>query len=63
MRVKYFAWFDSKHEKTEFVNLLRECRSDMEAVSKVMERYPEINMSEAMGVVENFKKKINTKKS
>lgn len=61
MRVRYFAWFETKHEKTEFVNLIKSCRSDMEAISKVMDKYPDLNMSEAAGIVDNFKKEINTK--
>lgn len=61
MRVKYFAWFETKHEKTEFVNLIKSCRSDMEAIGKVMDKYPNLNMSEAAGIVDNFKKEINTK--
>ena len=28
MRVRYFAWFDSKHERTEFINLLKMCIRD-----------------------------------
>ena len=35
MRVRYFAWFDSKHERTEFINLLRSAKSDIDAVNKV----------------------------
>lgn len=61
MRVRYFAWFETKHEKTEFVNLIKSCRSDMEAIGKVMDKYPNLNMSEAAGIVDNFKKEINTK--
>jgi hypothetical protein len=61
MRVRYFAWFETKHEKTEFVNLIKSCRSDMEAIGKVMDKYPDLNMSEAAGIVDNFKKEINTK--
>lgn len=58
MRVKYFAWFDSKHEKTEFINLLRTCRSDIEATSKLMQKYPDLKMSEVAGIVDNFKQEI-----
>lgn len=61
MRVRYFAWFETKHEKTEFINLIKSCRSDMEAIGKVMDKYPDLNMSEAAGIVDNFKKEINTK--
>ena len=54
MRVRYFAWFDSKHERTEFINLLRSAKSN-----KVMQKYPELTLSEVSGIVNNFKKEIN----
>lgn len=59
MRVRYFAWFDSKNERTEFINLLRSAKSDIDAVNKVMQKYPELTLSEVSGIVNNFKKEIN----
>ena len=59
MRVRYFAWFDSKHESTEFINFLRSAKSDIDAVNKVMQKYPELTLSEVSGIVNNFKKEIN----
>lgn len=59
MRVRYFAWFDSKCERTEFINLLRSAKSDIDAVNKVMQKYPELTLSEVSGIVNNFKKEIN----
>lgn len=59
MRVRYFAWFDSKHERAEFINLLRSAKSDIDAVNKVMQKYPELTLSEVSGIVNNFKKEIN----
>lgn len=59
MRVRYFAWFDSKLERTEFINLLRSAKSDIDAVNKVMQKYPELTLSEVSGIVNNFKKEIN----
>lgn len=59
MRVRYFAWFSSKHERTEFINLLRSAKSDIDAVNKVMQKYPELTLSEVSGIVNNFKKEIN----
>lgn len=59
MRVRYFAWFESKHEKTEFVNLIKSAKSDIDAVNKVMQKYPELTLSEVSGIVDNFKKEIN----
>lgn len=59
MQVRYFAWFDSKHEKTEFINLLRSAKSDIDAVNKVMSKYPELSLSEVNGIVDNFKNEIN----
>lgn len=59
MHVRYFAWFDSKYERTEFINLLRSAKSDVDAVNKVMQKYPELTLSEVSGIVNNFKKEIN----
>ena len=58
MQIRYFAWFETKHENTEFIKLLNSCRSDIEAVNKVSERYPELPYSKVQGVVDNFKKEI-----
>ena len=58
MQIRYFAWFETKHEKTEFIKLLNSCRSDIEAVNKVSERYPELPYSKVQGVVDNYKKEI-----
>lgn len=59
MHVRYFAWFDSKHERTKFINLLKSAKSDIDAVNKVMSKYPELSLSEVSGIVNNFKKEIN----
>lgn len=59
MRIRYFAWFDSKAEKNEFIGLINSSRSDIEAIRKVMDKYPELKMAEAAGVVDNFKKELN----
>lgn len=59
MRVKYFAWFESKHEKTEFIKLIRSSKSDIDALNRVMSKYPEISLAEASGVVDNFKNEID----
>lgn len=61
MQVKYYAWFETKHEKTEFIHLLNSCRSEMEAFAKVMDKYPNLSISQVNGIVENFKTEINKK--
>jgi hypothetical protein len=61
MQVKYYAWFETKHEKTEFIKLLNSCRSEMEAFAKVMDKYPNLSISQVNGIVENFKNEINKK--
>lgn len=61
MQVRYFAWFETKHEKTEFIELLNSCRSDVEAVNKVMDKYPHLTFAQVEGIVDNFKKEINKK--
>jgi molybdopterin converting factor small subunit len=59
MRVRYFAWFDSKAEQTEFIKLLNDSRTENEAINKVAQKYPDLRMSEIAGIVDNFKKQIN----
>lgn len=59
MRVRYFAWFDSKAEQIEFIKLLNDSRTENEAINKVAQKYPDLRMSEIAGIVDNFKKQIN----
>jgi molybdopterin converting factor small subunit len=59
MHVRYFAWFDSKAEQTEFIKLLNDSRTENEAINKVAQKYPDLRMSEIAGIVDNFKKQIN----
>lgn len=61
MRIRYFAWFDSKVERTEFLSILNQSRSETEAISKLLDKYPDLKMSELSGIVDNFKKEINKK--
>lgn len=61
MRIRYFAWFDSKAERTEFLSILNQSRSETEAISKLLDKYPDLKMSELSGIVDNFKKEINKK--
>lgn len=61
MRIRYFAWFDSKAERTEFISILNQSRSESEAISKLLDKYPDLNMSAISGIVNNFQKEINKK--
>lgn len=61
MRIRYFAWFDSKAERTEFISLLNKSRSESEVISKLLDKYPDLSMSAISGVVSNFQKEINKK--
>lgn len=61
MRIRYFAWFDSKAERTEFISLLNKSRSESEAISKLLDKYSDLSMSAISGVVSNFQKEINKK--
>lgn len=61
MRIRYFAWFDSKAERTEFISILNQSRSESEAISKLLYKYPDLSMSAISGVVNNFQKEINKK--
>lgn len=60
MRVApWWVWFDSRQEEREFKKMLNESKSDMEAISKVMDKYPQLTMDQVSGIVDNFKKEIN----
>lgn len=59
MQVRYFAWFDSKQERNDFIKLLNTSRSDIEATNRVLSKYPQLKLQEAAGIVDNFKKEIN----
>ena len=61
MRIRYFAWFDSKAERTEFISILNQSRSESEAISKLLDKYPDLSMYAISGVVSNFVKEINKK--
>ena len=61
MRIRYFAWFDSKAERTEFISILNQSRSESEAIRKLLDKYPDLSMSAISGVVNNFQKEINKK--
>lgn len=61
MRIRYFAWFDSKAERTEFISILNQSRSESEAIGKLLDKYPDLSMSAISGVVSNFVKEINKK--
>lgn len=57
--VPWWVWFDSRQEEREFKKMLNESKSDMEAISKVMDKYPQLTMDQVSGIVDNFKKEIN----
>lgn len=59
MQVRYFAWFDNQTERKEFIALLNNCSSDIDAINKVSVKYPDLSMLQIKAVVENFKKEIN----
>lgn len=59
MQVRYFAWFDSQSEKTEFIKIINSSKSEIDAVNKVMAKYPNLSISQINGIVQNFKKEIN----
>ena len=59
MQIKYYAYFDTKGEKTEFINILRNCKNDIEAINALSRKYPAIPLTKLNGIIENFKKYIN----
>ena len=61
MKVRYFAWFESKKERQEFIELLNSCTSDIDALNRVADKYPELSMTQVYAIVENFKQEINKK--
>lgn len=59
MQIRYYAYFDTKGEKTEFINLLRNCKNDIEAINAISKKYPDLPLTKISGIVENFKQYIN----
>ena len=57
--VPWWVWFDSKQEEREFKHMLNESKSDIEAIGKVMDKYPQLTMDQVSGIVDNFKKEIH----
>lgn len=57
MQIKKWVHFDGNNEKSEFVNLIRTCHSEMEAVQKVMEKFS-LSIYDAQDAVINFIKEI-----
>lgn len=57
--VPWWVWFDSRQEEREFKKMLNESKSDIEAIGKVMDKYPQLTMDQVSGIVDNFKKEIN----
>ena len=42
--VPWWVWFDSRQEEREFKKMLNESKSDIEAIGKVMDKYPQLSM-------------------
>lgn len=57
--VPWWVWFDSRQEEREFKKMLNESKSDIEAIDKVLDKYPNLTLDQASGIVDNFKKEIN----
>ena len=57
--VPWWVWFDSRQEEREFKKMLNESKSDIEAIGKVVDKYPQLTMDQVSGIVDNFKKEIN----
>lgn len=57
--VPWWVWFDSKSEEREFKKILNNSQTDIEAIGNIIEKYPNLTMDQALGLVENFKKEIN----
>lgn len=57
--VPWWVWFDSKSEEREFKKTLNNSQTDIEAIGNIIEKYPNLTMDQASGLVENFRKEIN----
>lgn len=57
--VPWWVWFDSKSEEREFKKILNNSQTDIEAIGNIIEKYPNLTIDQASGLVENFKKEIN----
>lgn len=57
--VPWWVWFDSKSEEREFKKVLNNSQTDIEAIGNIIEKYPNLTIDQASGLVENFRKEIN----
>lgn len=39
--------------------MLNSSKSDIEAIDKVLDKYPNLTLDQASGIIDNFKKEIN----
>lgn len=61
MQIRYFIFFEKKSEKTEFLKMLGDCETKMEAINKLAKMLPNAPLNAIREVVENFEDKINKK--
>ena len=57
--VPWWVWFESKSEEREFKKVLNNSQTDIEAIGNIIEKYPNLTIDQASGLVENFRKEIN----
>lgn len=61
MQIKKWVYFDTQNEKTEFIRLLRSSNTEIEAIQKVSDKYPDMSLYDIEDAVKNFIKEIGKK--
>lgn len=57
MKIKKWVHFDGNNEKNEFLGIIRNSRTEMEAIQRVMQKYS-LDIYDAQDAVNNFIKEI-----
>lgn len=58
MQIRKWVYFETKNEKTEFIRIIQSSRTDIEAIQKISDKYPEISLFDIEDAVKNFIKEL-----
>lgn len=61
MQIKKWVYFETQNEKTEFIKLIRSSNTEIEAIQKVSDKYPNMSLYDVQDAVKNFIKELGKK--
>lgn len=61
MQIKKWVYFETQNEKTEFIKLIRSSSTEIEAIQKVSDKYPNMSLYDVQDAVKNFIKELGKK--